>query len=73
MGETHEPAEGASQDQIPEPGGAQPSNADPVINFKLERYKFILRQIHTLNENTHKHLTLFLKCCSKSLIRHITD
>jgi hypothetical protein len=54
VGETHKP-KGEAQ----ESGIALPSNADPVINFKLARYKFILQQIHTLNENTHKHLTLF--------------
>jgi hypothetical protein len=27
--------------------------------FKLERYKYILNQIHFLNENIHKYLTLF--------------
>ncbi|ETW98365.1 MAG: hypothetical protein ETSY1_19050 [Candidatus Entotheonella factor] len=59
MGETREPAERAGQDRGQHADASQPSNADPVINFKLERYKFILQQIHTLNENTHKHLTLF--------------
>lgn len=28
-------------------------------DFKLERYKYILQQIHFLNENIHKHLALF--------------
>ena len=32
---------------------------DPAINFKLERYKYILGQINFLNENLHKYLTLF--------------
>lgn len=59
MGEPQEPAEDATRAQTRDTGGAQLSNADPVTNFKLERYKFILQQIHTLNENTHKHLTLF--------------
>jgi hypothetical protein len=28
-------------------------------DFKLERYKYMLQEIHTLNENVHKYLTLF--------------
>jgi amino acid transporter len=28
-------------------------------NFRIEYYKYILQQIHTLNENNHKYLTLF--------------
>ena len=28
-------------------------------DFKLERYKFILQEIHRLNENLHKYLALF--------------
>jgi hypothetical protein len=28
-------------------------------DFKLERYKYILKQIHSLNENIHKYLALF--------------
>lgn len=30
-----------------------------TIEFKLERYKYILQEIRSLNENTHKYLTLF--------------
>lgn len=30
-------------------------------DFKLERYKYILQQIHSLNENTYKYLTFFQK------------
>lgn len=30
-----------------------------AADFKLERYKYILQQLHSLNENTHKYLTLF--------------
>lgn len=30
-----------------------------VDAYKLERYKYILREIHFLNESTHKYLTLF--------------
>lgn len=33
-----------------------PKNID---EFKLERYKYILQEIRSLNENTHKYLTLF--------------
>ena len=54
MGEKLDPDHAAQ-----ETSQASPSNANPVTNFKLERYKFILQQIHTLNENTHKHLALF--------------
>lgn len=32
---------------------------DRSKDFKLERYKFILQQIHTLNENLYRYLTLF--------------
>ena len=32
---------------------------DKKSEFKLERYKFILQQINTLNENVHKYLTLY--------------
>lgn len=32
---------------------------DPGKDFKLERYKFILQEIHTLNDNQHKYLNLF--------------
>ena len=28
-------------------------------DFKVERYKYILQQLHTLNENGHKYLALF--------------
>jgi hypothetical protein len=28
-------------------------------DFKLERYKYILKEIHFLNENVHKYLSLF--------------
>lgn len=28
-------------------------------DFKLERYKYILQQLNSLNEHTHKNLTLF--------------
>src|ERR1051325_1463710 len=28
-------------------------------DYKLERYKYILQQLHSLNENHHKYLTLF--------------
>ena len=37
-----------------------PSQAtDQGEDFKLERYKFILQEIHSLNENNHTHLNLF--------------
>jgi hypothetical protein len=32
---------------------------DKVLEFALERYKYILQEIRSLNENFHKHLTLF--------------
>ena len=35
----------------------QPSSKSE--DFKLERYKFILQEIHFLNENIHKYLALF--------------
>lgn len=30
-----------------------------IVDFKLERYRFILEEIRMLNENIHKYLTLF--------------
>jgi hypothetical protein len=30
-----------------------------VSDFKLERYKYILKQLHFLNDSLHKYLTLF--------------
>ncbi len=35
------------------------SESDPGKEFKLERYKYILQQIHTLNQNLYKYLSLF--------------
>ncbi len=35
------------------------TNAGLYTDFKLERYKYILQEIHTLNDNIHKYLTLF--------------
>lgn len=34
-------------------------NDDKSTEFKLEYYKYILQQLQSLNENTHKYLTLF--------------
>lgn len=34
-------------------------DADKSNEFKLERYKYILQQLNSLNEQTHKYLTLF--------------
>jgi len=34
-------------------------DSDRGKDFKLERYKYILQQIHTLNENYQKYLNLF--------------
>lgn len=42
----------------PSPSG-QPQKSDDLHDFYLERYKYILQQIHTLNENIHKYLSLF--------------
>ena len=38
---------------------ANEQNTNRGNDFKLERYKYILQQIHSLNENIHKYLTLF--------------
>ena len=35
------------------------SEPDRGPDFMLERYKYILQQIHFLNENIHKYLALF--------------
>jgi ABC-type uncharacterized transport system permease subunit len=42
-----------TQPQQPPTGGAASNE------FKLERYKYILAEIHALNENVNKYLTLF--------------
>jgi hypothetical protein len=34
-------------------------DSEPGKDFKLERYKYILQQIHTLNENLYRYLALF--------------
>src|SRR5579864_2679270 len=44
-----------SANQPPPP----PSEKRQADDFKLERYKYILQQLHTLNENGHKYLALF--------------
>ena len=33
--------------------------SDKINEFKLERYKYILLQLHSLNENIHRYLTIF--------------
>ncbi|MEM8529579.1 MAG: hypothetical protein AAGF95_01975 [Chloroflexota bacterium] len=38
---------------------AERKRVDHSMAFKLERYKYILQEIHTLNENMHKYLNLF--------------
>ncbi len=35
------------------------SSPDPIQDFYLERYKYILSEIRSLNENVHKYLTVF--------------
>lgn len=35
------------------------SSIEGKNDFKLERYKFILQQLNSLNEGTHKYITLF--------------
>lgn len=37
----------------------QKKNDNETAEFTLEYYKYILQQLHSLNENTHKYLTLF--------------
>jgi hypothetical protein len=39
--------------------GSPPADGSKAAEFKLERYKYILQQLHALNENGHKYLTLF--------------
>jgi len=36
-----------------------PPDKPKAHEFKLERYKYILQQLNSLNENHHKYLTLF--------------
>lgn len=56
MAEDRAPVEEPTRDS----GPTEPrSDIDPSVNFKLERYKFILQQLHALNENVYKYLTLF--------------
>jgi hypothetical protein len=40
---------------------SKPDNATTAkgSEFRLERYKYILQQLHSLNENNHKYLSLF--------------
>lgn len=38
---------------------APPADKPKGNDFKLERYKFILNEIHFLNDSVHKYLTLF--------------
>ena len=38
---------------------AKKQGKDQSISFKIERYKFILQEIHSLNENVHRYLTLY--------------
>lgn len=35
------------------------SSPDPIQDFYLERYKYILAEIRSLNENVHKYLNVF--------------
>lgn len=37
----------------------QSSSSSKSVDFKLEKYKYILQQRQALNENIHKYLTLF--------------
>ncbi|MFF5256508.1 hypothetical protein ACFY4K_31295 [Streptomyces leeuwenhoekii] len=39
--------------------GAQDADPDRVREFALERYRYILQQIHTLNENVYRFLALY--------------
>lgn len=36
-----------------------PEKLNKGDDYKLERYKYILQQLHTLNENNHKYLSLY--------------
>lgn len=45
--------------QKSEPAVQIEQNKDKYIDFKIERYKYILDEIKALNENIHKYLTLF--------------
>ena len=38
---------------------AKEQDNNQSISFKLERYKSILQEIHSLNENVHRYLTLY--------------
>ncbi|MEV5884870.1 hypothetical protein AB0L74_19425 [Streptomyces sp. NPDC052020] len=40
-------------------GGARNADPDCVREFALERYRYILQQIHTLNENVYRFLALY--------------
>jgi ABC-type uncharacterized transport system permease subunit len=41
------------------PPRAEPDPSPQAEEYMLERYKYILQQIHTLNENHQKYLSLF--------------
>jgi hypothetical protein len=39
--------------------GNNTEKPDKSGDYKLERYKYILQQLHSLNENNHKYLSLY--------------
>lgn len=41
------------------PGETRPETASLRNEFALERYRYILQQIHAVNENAHRFLTLY--------------
>lgn len=49
----------AQQGQKQTLASATPQNTSQDAEFQLERYKYILEEIRSLNENVHKYLTLF--------------
>jgi len=49
----------AQRGQKQTPASATPQNTHQDAEFQLERYKHILGEIRSLNENVHKYLTLF--------------
>ncbi|MFD9936119.1 hypothetical protein ACFWZ6_23660 [Streptomyces massasporeus] len=42
-----------------EPGGERPEAAAVRNEFALERYRYVLQQIHAVNENAHRFLAIY--------------
>ncbi len=59
MKERHGLIKGSAQNHSQNAEKDSTLNSKQGTDFELERYKYILQQIHTLNDNVHKYLALF--------------